>query len=176
MKKIDPEFVRMLQKEDILWSELRMKYILKLIKFAKHPWNKIDDDYMILNCLKVCLSSILINGEKYPPVNISFGEFLDTTLPLLDRDKNEITEKKINIIRNHIWGYMHSKLGVIIEIANDYMDIEDKKEKVITDVEDIEDKAEVLYATALVALLEITLRKIEIQILEGEFYDNDTEQ
>ena len=173
MEKNDPQFVQMLKQEDILWSELRTKYLPQMIVFARNPSRRPADGHMILLCLKVCLANVVLNKDKYTPLDISFSDFVDQALPLLTEDREDLTEERIEIIREHVWGYMRSRMDLMVMMAADYMEVEELGEKVIVD--DIESKAEVLYASVLVALLEMTLRKIEIQILEGEFYGDNRE-
>jgi hypothetical protein len=163
IEKNKPEFIQMLKQEDLLWSELRNEYLTDMIQFIKDPEKYLNQGHMIYLCLKVCLANTILNQKEYETVSYSFEEFVDNIISLLSKNWNELTEKRVQMIRSVIWGYVFSNLDLMVKIAENFM--EEENELDIEKIYNIEDKAGMLYTCVLVAAIEISIRFVELKHL-----------
>ncbi len=167
MEKNREERIKHLQfirKEDELWMILR-DYEEEMYEFICDPSDDPPDEVleMVLLCLKVCTAKIIMEREEWEPRDYDFGELLGKAYsPIAETDHP--TPDAIKKIREEIWGYIKSKLPLLLAMAEDYLYPEEVTED--EHEERVEEKSEMLYVCVVVAHMEIILRRIEFAHLE----------
>lgn len=154
------QFVR---KEDEMWMALR-DYEDEMHEFVINPpvSDPSDKDFkMVLLCLKACTSKAVLEREDWKLKDCAFDDFLEKLRPMLIESKNP-TPKIFKEVREEIWGYVVSKLSLLLSMAEDYL----YPGEITEAIEQSEERSKMLFACVFAAYMETMLRRIEFADLE----------
>lgn len=155
--------LQLIRKEDEMWMTLR-DYEDEMHEFVIDPPVSEPSDReleMVFLCLKVCTCKVVLEREDWKLKDCAFDDFLEKLRPMLIENECP-TPKTFKEVRGEIWGYVVSKLPLLLSMKEDYLD----PGEITETIEKSEEKSKMLFACVFAAYMETMLRRIEFVDLE----------